>query len=62
LLECENHIFHKKNFLETRNMAWNIEIAEIWSVFFDVYAQFGFKGAHMNAFIHIFLFVYIHIV
>jgi len=39
----------KKFFLKTHNMAWNIQIAEICSVSFDVHAQFAFKAAHMDA-------------
>jgi len=35
-------------------MAWNIQIAEICSVIFDVHSQVAFKAASVNAYIFIF--------
>jgi len=49
--------YSKKYFLKTHNVAWNIQIAEICSVIFDVHAQFAFEAAHGNAFIFIFFLV-----
>ena len=42
-------------------MAWNIQMAEICSVIFDVHAQSAFKVAHENAFIFIFFLYSNHI-
>jgi len=57
LIEWKNHVFQQEILFKTHNMAWNIQIAEICSVIFDVHAQFAFKAAHGYAFIFIYFLV-----